>query len=95
MAIALMAAWLVATGLATGMISDGNFQSQSSGLISTSLDTADADACQNEKLSAAVVDSIGIEFCETLTSLFVKAPEAPGSWRQDDDSYQLNCVFLL
>jgi hypothetical protein len=85
--------WLVPTGLAISLGSDRNFQIQSTRLILTELDTGDAS--QNEKLSSAAVCHVSAAFCNTLASLLVKATKVPGSWRQDEDSYQPSLSFTI
>jgi hypothetical protein len=93
MAMALIIIWLVANGLASSVVSEGNFRIQSSLVISTNLGTPDLS--QNEKLSAAAVHPVGFGMVKSLTSSSVEATEVPARSREDDNSCQLNCTFLL
>ena len=93
MAMALTIIWLLASGLTSNMVSEDNFQVQSSRVISTNLGTLDV--AQNEKLFAAAVHPIGFEMVKSLMSSSVEATEVPVRSREENNSYQLNCTFLL
>lgn len=91
--MALTIIWLLASGLTSNMVSEDNFQIQSSRVISTNLGTLEV--AQNEKLSAATVHPIGFEMVKSLMSSSVEATEVPARSREENNSYQLNCTFLL
>lgn len=93
MAMTVMIIWLVANGLVLNVVSEGNFQIQNSRVISTNLDTLDVSQC--EKLSAAAVNPVGFGMVKSLASSSVQATEVRAQLREDDNSYQLNCMFLL
>jgi hypothetical protein len=92
-ATVVMTAWLLATGLATNLVNDGNLQIQRSGSILTNLDPADA--CQDEKLPSAMAQPLGSQFSRALLSVIPKPAETPDWLCRADDSYQQSCVLVL
>lgn len=93
MAMALIIIWLLASGLASNVVSEDNFQIQRSRVISTNLGALDV--AQNEKLPAVAVHPIGFEMVKSLRSSSVEATEVPARSHEEDYSYQLNCTFSL
>ncbi|MGE5819613.1 MAG: hypothetical protein ACM37Z_16445 [Deltaproteobacteria bacterium] len=93
MAMALIIIWLLASGLASNVVSEDNFQIQRSRVISTNLGAPDV--AQNEKLPAVAVHPIGFEMVKSLRSSSVEATEVPARSHEEDYSYQLNCTFRL
>lgn len=89
-AAVLLIAWVVAAASA----GDGCAELiQTSKLLLTNVDTADTS--QNDDLSAVAFHPIGLGLFK-VRFLSVKSIEAPMPWRRKgDDSYQLNCAFLL
>lgn len=89
-AAVLLIAWVLLAASAGDVGGDLN---QTSGLLLTNLDTADGS--QNDDLSVIAFHPMGLGLFQ-ISFLSVEALEAPVPWcRRDDDSYQLNCAFLL
>ena len=93
MAMALMIFWLVANSPVASVASADNTPSRSFGLMATSLDMPDV--YQNERLSVAAVYSVGFGTIKSLKPSSVERAEAPARLREDANSYQRNCTFLL
>jgi len=90
-AAVLLIAWVLLLTASAGDAGGG--LNQTSGLLLTNLEPADGS--HNDDLSVIAFHPVGCVLFK-IGFLSIKSIEAPMPWRRkDDDSYQLNCAFLL